>query len=281
MKQVQLLIDLSRIREYYGTVILTTVFGLVMSSDPHLTDSVILIFSNILCTAFIFGFNDLEDATDDELDDKKRNRNTISSKRLSKKDAKYILTMFFISALVLYLQINLLTFVVGALGLIFGLLYSWSVVRLKSVPILDLLTHGYFFGLLYFLVPITAFGSNNYYLTAWYSICIYLQSIMVDINNEVRDMELDKKNKLRNTLIYFKLYKLEKYMISLWSIVVGLFLLPVIVSKTSESMVVLTLVGLVAILIYKLKDKFVSNRFSFPRQQRLLLGISIIVIIFV
>jgi len=280
-EKISIFAKLIRVKEYVGTVLLITTFGFIMSSDPVFSDMLIILLANLTCTAFIFGFNDMEDAEDDAMDERKRKRNTISNNQISRNKAKVILATLLLVSLTLYSFLGPKTFVLGALGIVLGWLYSLMSIRLKSKPVLDLLSHGYFFGLLYFITPIVFFGTDNYIFSIWYGFCVYLLSIVVDLNNEIRDMELDKKAKLRNTVIFFRLNRLQEYIAYIWIVVVGFFVLPIFLIKPTVGIffVILFIAG--AGLLSRYKSKLTKYRYTLPHQQLILGALSLIVLYFV
>ncbi|MDK2464754.1 MAG: UbiA family prenyltransferase, partial [Candidatus Korarchaeota archaeon] len=135
-------LSLSRAREYI--LQLTLVFPVIEMVAPGLLLSVraILAYSaNFLYTAFAYSFNDVEDAEDDALDPVKGARNPVSSGVISRR-AGYLISLAFLAAgLALMAAISLESLLSGSLFSVNSAAYSWRRLRLKAVPVLDLVSH--------------------------------------------------------------------------------------------------------------------------------------------
>lgn len=210
MEKFKALLDLTRWKEYYGKVIFITLLGGYVVKAP-LISIIILLIANILNGAFAFMINDIADAEDDALDKKKRLRNPISSGRLSNDTAQFatFLTAFF--SLVLYLFLGWRVFAYGLSGTVIGFLYSYRKVRLKTKPVVDFSSHGYFLGLVYFLTAVNL-GAQIPHLRIfiWLGVPIYLISVTGSISNQIRDYHADRKAGLENSAKFIKFKKFKK-----------------------------------------------------------------------
>jgi 4-hydroxybenzoate polyprenyltransferase len=158
MADVGVWLKLTRIDKYLPVIIL--VFPLVFLISPKNLFSiktVLLFFANLFLTVFGYTFNDVEDAEDDYHDLEKRNRNPIASGELTKRQGYLFCFIVLSSGLFLLFFINSFIF---SLGLFFSLgafFYSWKPVRLKSIPIIDLITHVLFLGVIQFFITYLSF----------------------------------------------------------------------------------------------------------------------------
>ncbi len=113
----------------------------------------------------------------------------------------------------------LLTFIrpiVFFLGLIFalvGFFYSWRSLRLKSIPFMDLISHVIFLGVLQFLITYLAFRPLDLFVIPFLMIIIPF-SLMNEVLGELRDLEVDKKGNIDNTIQRFENFDLTKLLIT-------------------------------------------------------------------
>ncbi|MCA9379431.1 UbiA family prenyltransferase [Candidatus Dojkabacteria bacterium] len=89
--------------------------------------------------------------------------------------------------------------VIATLNIVVGVLYSWQKVRLKSIPILDLLSHAFLLAgaqVVYFL----AYPRANHAWLGWaLAALVFLNSVSGDLRNEYRDFDEDRQAGIRNT----------------------------------------------------------------------------------
>ncbi|MBI4062284.1 UbiA family prenyltransferase [Candidatus Gottesmanbacteria bacterium] len=193
------LIRLSRYRDYQENVVIATLLGLLFSGTDITSVSLlrfgVVLIANLLGVGFSYMINDIEDASDDALITARSSRNPISDGTLSPRIG-YLASFFFagLSAF-FYFILGFLPFLLGISSLILGALYSWRAVRLKRIPVLDLISHGLMLGVLqlscafYVFVPFAGFS------VAWLLPAIFVLSISIhdELYNEIRDVEIDRK----------------------------------------------------------------------------------------
>src|SRR3990170_327081 len=56
-----------------------------------------------------------------------------------------------------------------------GFLYSWKKIRLKSIPVLDILSHGFMLAGLQFLAAVYAFSPER--VSGWWTLLIFVSAI--------------------------------------------------------------------------------------------------------
>ncbi|MHB1355729.1 MAG: UbiA family prenyltransferase [Anaerolineae bacterium] len=197
------ILALMRLREVVPFVLVTSLIGVNVGGaklgvQPWAVLGVVL--ANVLCVAFAFMINDVEDAPDDALTPVKAKRNPVSAGRLSPRAGYWASAVVALCALALYAALGTWPLVYGAVCVAIGFLYSWRRVRLKSVPIADLLSHGLMLAALQFLCAYTAFRPVG---GPWLAPCLFLFVISLygQLFNQLRDLEGDVKAGLNHTAV--------------------------------------------------------------------------------
>jgi 4-hydroxybenzoate polyprenyltransferase len=207
------LLQLTRLDEYYGLTLALTVLGGVFNPlQLDLLQLGRLFIVSLLLMAFAFAINDIEDAPDDAQDKAKQKRNPISARRLGLSEARVFTLLLALAALILSGRLGNNALYLTIAGLMLGFLYSFKGVRLKSMPVLDLLSHGLFLAVIQFLLAGLAFGAPWSFPLLAAALGIYGISILGDIRNELRDFEVDRATGIRNTASVFNLKPLEPYL---------------------------------------------------------------------
>jgi len=192
------LLQLTRYREYVLFVCVTTLMGAKMGGGDFDLRLLIVLAANILVVGFAFMYNDVEDAPDDALDEKKARRNPISAGMISPRMGKLACVVVSAALLGLYGLLGLLPFLLGALCLSLAFLYSWRVARLKSVPVADLISHSLSLAGLQFLCAYFVYDQGKPYSWLLFLSVVFV-SIYGELNNELRDIVVDKKAGIRHT----------------------------------------------------------------------------------
>ena len=200
--QIRAILELTRWKEHTLYVVPLSLIGILLGAAdmqvPVDWKVIPLIFANLLANSFAFMFNDIEDAPDDARDPKKIDRNPISAGRLSRKEgikaAKIVLT----ASALLYVLSGFLPFVTGAITLVLSHFYSWKKFRLKSMPLVDIISHVLMLGTLLVYSGFTVYSDN---LSAIWLVgmTVALFSTYGQLFNQYRDLEADKKAGLNNT----------------------------------------------------------------------------------
>ncbi len=262
MQKVKGVIALSRYKEVLGNVALLTVFGLFLTITPGAVQTadlrssrvvtiIILLAANILATTFAFMINDVEDAEDDAKDEKKAKRNPISAGHISRNFGYVVSFSVAFLALLLYLLLDTKTFLVGLSLIVLGFLYSWKKVRLKGMPFLDILSHGYFLAGGILLASFFPFSSDLSLVLPPFLVA-YTISIAGDLFNEIRDFTVDRKAGLKNTvsIIGLRPSVIFKTLMYITAAVLGIFVAYTHFSSFNPVALLGGLVVTVAIFIY-------------------------------
>jgi len=219
MLNIESLLRLTRADEYLKVLFL--VFPLIFLISPQnlfTYKSIVVFLANLFLTAFSYTFNDIEDAEDDYHDTVKRARNTITSKELTKNQSYSFSLLLLFTGLILLYFISPIVFILGLVLALIGFLYSWKPVRLKAIPIIDLISHVVFLGALQFLVTYLAFRSLDLLVIPFLMIIIPY-SLMNQISGELTDFKVDKTTKINNTVQKFGEFNL-KWTLAILSVIV-------------------------------------------------------------
>jgi len=251
---IKTLLRLTRINEYLNKLIL--IFPLIFLISPQniLTYKTILIFfANLFLTAFIYSINDVEDAEDDYHDIEKRKRNPISSSELTKNQGYIFSFSLLFLGLLLLLTISHLVFLIGFILTLIGFLYSWKSIRLKSIPIIDFISHVICLGVLQFSITYLTFHPIDIKFIPFFMIIIPY-SFASCIFQQLRDFKIDKKVKIDNTLQNLGKFNLTKLFTVLFGIVILGFIM-LCTTLTIENIFLSLSIFLSSILFFKC-DRF-------------------------
>src|SRR5574341_431125 len=160
MKPLRGIWQLTRFKEYVSFVIITTLLGAAAGQGSFSWLLIRVLVANWLAVGFAFMINDVEDAPDDALDPAKVLRNPISAGVLSPRIGRLLSYVVAALAALLYAAVGLGPFIAGLACLILAYLYSWRPIRLKAIPIADLISHAALLAGLQFLTAYLAFGGG-------------------------------------------------------------------------------------------------------------------------
>lgn len=235
-KSVSAIIRLTRYQDYHLTVIVTTLLGFLVSGinlNIHMLPRLSLVLvANLLCVAFAFMINDIEDARDDARDAQKALRNPVSAGILSPTTG-YLASLIVaeISASI-YFFLGPLPFWLGMTSLILAGLYSWRITRLKAIPVVDLVSHGLILAGLQLLCAYFALNSYtgiNYNWVAPFIIVVAI-SIRGQLFNQIRDFECDIKAGVKHTTSRLGI-KTAHYLMSALLLIAGAMFVHIIINK--------------------------------------------------
>lgn len=257
-KKIKAYARLTRYDEHYGAVIFVISIGLFLVKPFGAIEALLLITAGLLYTSFAFMFNDIEDADDDSKDKLKRKSNMVSNGSLDKNEAYFVSFIFAFLSMLIYFLLGPTQLFWGMIALLLGLFYSWRKIRLKSLPIIDLLSHG--FGVsLGFIISISLYPER---IAPFQIILIggalFLSSVLGDMRNEIRDHDVDRSTGLNNTAKFINLLPFRKYLnhaeIAVLSVIVVYMLLNTSLMATS-----LIFIVVVATAIHYLKTSSLNN----------------------
>jgi len=190
---------LARWREYLCSVVVTTLLGASAGQGSPGWLLMVVLLANWLAVAFAFMINDVEDAPDDALNPAKADRNPVSAGDLSVHSGRAASFAVAILSAALYMLLGLWPSVMGMASLVIGFLYSWRRVRLKTIPIADLISHGMMLAGLQFLAAYFTFAPRL--AGGWASAFAFVVVISMygQLFNELRDLDGDRMAGLTHT----------------------------------------------------------------------------------
>lgn len=218
----------------------------------------LIIFSLL---GFGFSINDCFDQKEDKFD--KTKKNPIVSKEISFRRA---LTLSFLLAgfgLILSGIYGLEVFLLCLTGVLLTFFYSCPPLRLKSRPLFDLISHGFFAGVFILFFPLLFFKTQLnlfYYLIAFPA---FYFSVILELRNEYEDYEIDKKAGLKTTahiLGYQKTERVLRYLAIFYtfSLVPIFYLISAINQVFLFLFFILTIIFFTLFLLFK-NHKLVKN----------------------
>jgi 4-hydroxybenzoate polyprenyltransferase len=183
---------LARFKDYAMSVVFTTCLGVAAAGGRFGWKMVLVLLANWLAVGFAFMFNDAEDAPDDALTPEKALRNPVTNGSLSLLEGHVASYAVAALATLAYLPLGWLPTVCGVLCMAFGHLYSWRRIRLKAVPILDVLSHGLMLAALQMLAAFYTFSGTLNVALIGPLVSMVCASFYGQLFNEVRDLEGDR-----------------------------------------------------------------------------------------
>lgn len=175
-------------------------FGFLLAKGFLFPVREIAIFTSIILLFLAFGFS-INDSFDIEEDKHKEGgTNPLVSKELSFKKGFIFAVVSGLLGLILSLAFGPKVFLFSLTGILAVLSYSAPPLRLKSRPLLDLISHGYFAGVFIFILPLLIF--NHGLISRYYSIAlsIFYISVILELRNHLEDFEIDKAAGLKTTV---------------------------------------------------------------------------------
>lgn len=200
--------ELLRVKNWRG-YFLIAMLGFVVSKGFLFPIRDIIIFYIILLLLLSFGFsiNDCFDTKEDKLD--KYKKNPIALKKISFRKGLIFSIFLAILGLALSTVFGPRVFLLCLLSSLLGFFYSSPPLRMKSRPLLDLISHGLFAGALIFFMPLLIFSKDLtlfHYLIAF---SIFYFSVILELRNHTEDYETDKAAGLKTTVGFLGLEKSE------------------------------------------------------------------------
>lgn len=197
------LLRLTRWNEHVLFTLPATLLGINLSithTDGTAPDSraLIVVAANVLAVAFAFMINDIEDAQDDARDPVRGARNAVSTGQITPRTAWIVTLLTGIAALMLFALAGPHVLVAGALTVGLSVLYSWRPVRLKALPLVDVIAHVLMLAALLFLAGYVTYSDSLH--DAWImAAALALISAYGQLYNQLRDYDIDRLAGLRNS----------------------------------------------------------------------------------
>lgn len=198
------LLRLSRWKEHILFTVPATLLGVNMAADyrPETVSLdghiITVVAANILAVTCAFMVNDIEDAPDDARETARAARNPVTSGEISRREGWLASILVGLVALALYAWVSQAAFWTGALTVALSFLYSWRAVRLKALPVVDVISHVLMLSSLLFLAGYFAYDDTpgSVWLVA---LGVGLISVYGQLYNQLRDYNMDRAAGLHNT----------------------------------------------------------------------------------
>jgi 4-hydroxybenzoate polyprenyltransferase len=203
---LRVILKLSRWQEFIPFTIPVTLLGGLMAYRFFEDEGVRLdirlltvLLANCLTVGYAFMINDIEDAEDDKHEPIRAERNAVAMGEISPSQAWLASFATAGLAAVLFALSGWAAFICGMVTLILAHLYSWKPVRLKALPIVDLVSHVLMLAALLMLAPYLVYKSQMV-LEVWCLLAaVTAISAYGQLYNQVRDYEADRAAGLKNT----------------------------------------------------------------------------------
>ena len=203
-------------RAYLGMSLLGYLQGL---GNPLLIFSDYLSFTKYLVTvllylAFSFAINNCFDYEGDKLGDK-ISKNPVASGIIGQREGVIQSVLIALTGVTLtFLWFDGYTFGLYFVMILLSGAYSIPPLRLKSVPFMDMMSHGLFFGALIILYGISVtqgFGGGTYYLVG----SIFVFSLILELRNHIDDAPEDYASNVDTTVTKIGLVRSNKLLYAL------------------------------------------------------------------
>jgi len=190
-------------RAYIGIAILGFVRNVdVASLNILIYRTLRFMVTIILYLAFTFSINNCFDTKCDIHKEAKIKKNPIAAGHITFREGLVLsFCMAFTGLILSYLWFSKNCFLIYLMMLLLGGAYSVPPLRLKSVPLMDLLSHSLFFGGLLYLYGLLSNGGINLQ-EASLVVSVSLYSIILELRNHLDDYEADLNSETKTTVCY-------------------------------------------------------------------------------
>lgn len=198
------LVRLTRAREHLPFVVPISLIGALLGTGQGETQLdlrfVLVTLANVLAVTYAFMVNDIEDSDDDSTAPESAARNAVSSGVISPRLGWGASALVFGVSLGLYGLVGGRSLILGAAILAISHFYSWRLIRLKSMFLLDVVSHALMLGGLLMLTSFYAYSASPGW--GWAVIlAITLFSAYGQLYNQIRDLPTDCAVGLRTTTV--------------------------------------------------------------------------------
>lgn len=283
IESIKPVIELTRFREYLASVMITTLLG-VLTAQAGLDYKVaVVLIANWLMVGFAFMINDVEDWQDDVLTPCKAERNPVSAQRISVETAYAVSFIVGVLSLIFYAWLGLWPFIVGLSCFIISFLYSWKPVRLKAMPVIDVVSHGLMLAGLQLLAGYFTFSYEVSFKLLIPFLAVVSISFYGQLFNETRDREGDKKAGLKHTGNCMSLRKAQVLMFfflftGLATVAATFLYMKIIPVKTMYLIVVLSIIFMIKPLYQFSRDRSIDlllKSFQRPFEDAAAIGLGV------
>jgi 4-hydroxybenzoate polyprenyltransferase len=192
------LLRLTRYRENVLFTLVLTLAGVLTSGTRPGLAAALVLAANWCAIAFAFMINDIADAPDDGRSVARQHANQVSTGALPRVAATRAAAAMAGISMALYLALGLRAAGAGAACLVLGVMYSWRCVRLKRLPLVDVLSHVLMLGVLPYWAALWACAPAAV-PALWLTLSVGSGSAYGQLYNQVRDFDDDRRAGLRTS----------------------------------------------------------------------------------
>ncbi len=193
---------LVRVPEFAHFILLTTLVAARLAGARLDWRLLAILLVNMLAAGFGFVINEVEDAPADMLHPLKRRRNPIAAGRLSRRAGLAVAIALGGIALGLSALLGWAVFVISLVSLVLAWAYSWRSIRLKAMPLVDLLEHSWGLAGQQFVLTYLALGGEAWHVVWPVLAALMLVSMYGQFYNELHDLETDRRAGIRTTAVF-------------------------------------------------------------------------------
>ncbi|MER3545473.1 MAG: hypothetical protein C4311_12970 [Chloroflexota bacterium] len=193
---------LVRFPEFAHFILLTTLAAARLAGARLDWRLLVILLVNMLAAGFGFVINEVEDAPADALHPLKRRRNPVAAGRLSRRAGLAIASVLGGVALGLSALLGWAVFAISLVSLVLAWAYSWRSIRLKAMPIVDLLEHSWGLAGQQFVLTYLALGGEAWHVVWPVLAALMLVSMYGQFYNELHDLETDRRAGIRTTAVF-------------------------------------------------------------------------------
>lgn len=220
MSDSHLFFRFTRLGDYVHILVLLFPVIFLISPESLFTYKALVVFvANLCLTAYGYMYNDLEDAVDDYHDLEKRKRNPVASGEITRNQSYAANLALLGVGLALLAYVGVFALVLGVVFAFVGFLYSWRPLRLKSMPVWDVVSHVLFLGVQQLLITFVAFRPLDLLVVPFLMIIVPF-SLMNEIMHELLDFDVDRDTEISNTVQMFGGFDVRRLLLVLSVIVV-------------------------------------------------------------
>ena len=192
---------LTRFDEHVFFVLITTFLGAAAGQAVFGWRLVAALGANLLAVSFAFMINDIEDAPEDAFSEKNYARNPVSSGLISPQMAKTAAISVILLSIGLFALLGLRPLMFGMACLLLGWMYSIKSIRLKTMPYVELLSHGLLLAGLPFLCGYFTFAAGFNRTWFWPFTFVMSTRILIVLYGELRNLEQEHLARMHPTAL--------------------------------------------------------------------------------
>lgn len=192
MEKLKIYLKFFRIGEWRAYFLMAFLgFGIARGFNSSWVDIAIFFALIVLFLAFGFAINNCFDTKEDQYH--KDQLNPLAQKKMRFKTSFFISLFPGILGLALSIFFGKVVFLFCLAGLTVSFFYSAPPLRFKERPVFDLISHGFFAGAFWFILPLLVFRAEWSWFHYLISLSIFYLSLTLELRNHLEDFVSDKE----------------------------------------------------------------------------------------